>query len=390
MPCFPEVLPLQGTTPVNSLHTIHLTTLADLRAEATAWDELWRRSDVALPLLRAEVLAQWVEHFSPSGRFHALVVADDSRWLAALPLVSCRVGRVLPAGGLPCNPWSPCGDLLCDAAGETDAVMDSLAAVAGELPWPLLWLNDAAIETPRWQGLLHACNRAGISAMGHVQCRVGRLEIDHNWDAYQKRLAKNHRQAMNRAARRLAAEGTLEFESSSQFEPADVEPWLREAFAVEDLSWKGASGTSVLRTPGMFAYFAAQAKQLAGWGQLQTAALRLNGRMLAFMYGYRAKDVCFAHKIGYDPSFSAHSPGQLLFFYLLERFHADDETRALDFMGPLTQSLSRWRPATYGVGRVVIAPRRLLGRAAMFAYRNVWRRIRGSQIERHAETPALE
>ena len=68
--------------------------------------------------------------------------------------------------------------------------------------------------------------------------------------------------------------------------------------------------------------------------------------------------------------------GTNLFYYLLEQFHADGETRALDFMGPMTQSLSRWRPATYGVGRVAIAPRRLLGRAAMLAYTHVWRRLR--------------
>ncbi len=42
----------------------------------------------------------------------------------------------------------------------------------------------------------------------------------------------------------------------------------------------------------------------------------------------------------------------------------------------MTQSISRWRPATYGVGRVAIAPRRLLGRAAMTVYKNVWRPLR--------------
>ena len=61
----------QGTMPVNSLHTIHLTSVADLRAEAAAWDDLWQRSDVSLPLVRAELLAQWVEHFAPRADFHA-------------------------------------------------------------------------------------------------------------------------------------------------------------------------------------------------------------------------------------------------------------------------------------------------------------------------------
>jgi CelD/BcsL family acetyltransferase involved in cellulose biosynthesis len=366
---------------VNGPRTIHLTSIADLRAAAAAWDDLWQRSDVSPPLVRAELLAQWVEQFAPRADFHALVVADESRWIAALPLVSCRAGGLIPTAGLPCNPWAACGDLLCDATAiENDAAMDLLAATVAELPWNLLWLNDATPEAPRWQALLRACDRAGIANVAHQQWSVGRVEINQSWDSYQKQLAKNHRQAMNRAARRLASEGNVQFETLSWIEPANVEPWLREAFEVENLGWKGESSSSVLRTPGMFDFFATAAEQLARWGQLETAALRLDGRMLAFMFGYRARHVCFAHKISYDPSFSAFSPGQLLFYHLLERFHADGETRALDFMGPMSQSLSRWRPTTYGVGRVAIAPRRLLGRTAMFAYKNVWRRLRGTSL----------
>ena len=126
----------------------------------------------------------------------------------------------------------------------------------------------------------------------------------------------------------------------------------------------------------MFRFFVRHAEQLARWGQLETAALRLDGRLLAFVYGFRAKGVYFAHKISYDPDFAAFSPGQVLFNHILEQLHGDGETRALDFVGPLNQSLSRWRPTSYGVGRVVLAPRKLLGRGAMYAYAHWWRPYR--------------
>jgi CelD/BcsL family acetyltransferase involved in cellulose biosynthesis len=194
----------------------------------------------------------------------------------------------------------------------------------------------------------------------------------------------------------LESEGTVEFEMHARQDFRDVESWLREAFEVENLGWKGRSGTSVLQTPGMFEFFVRQTEQLAQWGQWEAAALRLNGRMLAFVHGFRAKGVSFAHKISYDPQYSAYCPGQLLFSRILERLHADGETRALDFMGPLNQSLTRWRPATYGVGRVVITPRRLLGRAAMYAYRHWWRNLRDleaaavARIHDQAPVPADE
>ena len=113
--------------------------------------------------------------------------------------------------------------------------------------------------------------------------------------------------------------------------------------------------------------------------------------MLAFICGFRAKGVYFAHKISYDPRMAAFSPGQLLFCHVLEQLHNSSDAWALDFMGPLNQALSRWRPESYGVGRVAIAPRRLAGRAAMYAYKHWWRRFRQwesqTPVDPHDQAP---
>ena len=361
---------------MGNLHCIQLTSVKQLRAAATAWDDLWWRSDAALPTARAELLAQWIEQFKPGAGFRALIIADQQQWVAALPLVSCRVGGVMTAGGLPSNSWTPCGELLLSPAADADAVLDCLLEAVAELPWQLLWLNDAQPESPRWQAFLRACDRAGVASNCHERFRVGRVEIDHNWELYQKRLPKNHRQTVHRALRRLNDEGTVQFEMQSRLDVQEVEPWLQAAFELEDRGWKSEAQSSVLHTPNMFRFLVGHAQQLARWGQLATAALRLNGQMLAYIYGFRAKGVYFAHKISYDPAFAAYSPGQVLFNHVLEQLHADSEAQALDFVGPLNQSLSRWRPATYAVGRVVLAPRKLSGRVAMYAYTHWWRPYR--------------
>ncbi len=365
---------------MNDLHCIRLSSLDELRAEAPAWDDLWWRSDVAIPVARAELVAQWVERFHPHSQFRALVVATRGRWIAALPLVSCRVGWLIPTGALPSNAWLPCGELLLDPAADVDGAMDLLLAAAGGLPWQMLWLNDAVPEAPRWQALLRACSRAGISAAYHERFRVGRVAIEGDWDVYEKRLPKNHRQGMRRALRRLEGEGNVQFEMLGHVGEHDVKPWLQEALGLEDGSWKGSAGSSVLRTPGMVEFFTCHAEQLARWNQLQLSALRLDGRMLAFVYGFRAKGTCFAHKIGYDDRFAAFSPGHLLFNHILAQLHRDGETQVLDFMGPLNQSLKRWRPGTYGIGRIVIAQHKLLARAAMYAYEHCWRPIRHRKV----------
>jgi CelD/BcsL family acetyltransferase involved in cellulose biosynthesis len=155
-----------------------------------------------------------------------------------------------------------------------------------------------------------------------------------------------------------------------------VETWVRQAFEIEDLSWKGQVGSSVLRTPGMLDFFLGQAKQLAEWGHLELALLRLDGRAISFVYGCRAKGVSHWLKIGYDPEYRCSTPGQLLQFRILERHHQEGDCRAIDCLGPLTDALSKWNPATYPVGRLVIAPRQWRGRMAVYACKHWWPTVR--------------
>jgi CelD/BcsL family acetyltransferase involved in cellulose biosynthesis len=355
---------------------IHLTSIDDLRSVAPAWDDLWWRSEVALPTARAELLAQWLEWFAPRGGFHAFAVDEDGRWVAALPLITSRVAGILPAGTLPSNPWSPCGELLLDPSTDAAAALDAiLAAVAGE-SWQWLWLNDAAVHSPRWREFLQACDRSGAAWASHERYRVARIEIAPDWDFFQKNLSRAHRQATSKAARRLNDEGEVRFEMLSHLDPCEVRPWLEKVFEVENCGWKGTGGSSVLRTLGMFEFFLAQAEQLAQWGQLEIVSLELEGRAIATLYGFSAKGVYYAHKIGYDPRFAQFSPGQVMFWHILERLHADGGWQAVDCIGPLTEALARWRPATYAIGRVVAAPRRLIGKAAMHAYKNWWPAVR--------------
>ncbi len=353
-------------------HIHHLTNVFELRLAAAAWDDLWWRSDATMPTMRAETLAKWLEQFTSPGEFHALAVEENGRYLAALPLVLRRVAKILPAGSLTCNPWLPCGDLLLDPAADTGGALSALISAAAELPWPLLWLNDAVIDAPRWQALEAVCRQEGISVVEHARYEVAKIGVAADWDAFTKNLSRSHRQGTQKALRRLEELGDLRLEMLSKLAPEEANSWLQKVFAVEDSSWKGSSGSSVLRTAGMSDFFLRQARQLAEWGQLEIAILQLEGHPIASLFGFSAKGVYHAHKIGYDPRYGQYSPGQVMFWKILEQLHAGGDWKAFDCIGPMTEATSRWRPDTYTIGRVAIAPRKLLGRLALSAYRRFW------------------
>src|SRR5207245_258118 len=99
------------------------------------------------------------------------------------------------------------------------------------------------------------------------------------------------RRQMRRIERHAEDDGGAMLLVYREIEPPDVEPLLRRGFAVEDASWKSRAGTSVLKSPATLGFYIEQARQLAAWGDLQLSFLELDGRPIAFEYGWNAKGV---------------------------------------------------------------------------------------------------
>jgi hypothetical protein len=354
-------------TKETNLSSKWIRSIDELRASAIQWDDLWQRSEITTPMARAEMLAQWLEHFAPGKIIQIQVLQDKKKWIAALPLKKTKVRHLISAAGLCGSTWIPCGCLLADASMDLANIMDALVSELPGLPWPLVWLQGVALDSLRWQAFQRAIERAGMINDVEVEYQTGILHITHDWEAYKSSWTKKHRHKMRRCIK-LADENKVQFRLLLQFSPEDVEILIQRAFNLENLGWKGTAGSSVLRR-GQFDFLLRQARQLAEWQQLVLAFLEMEKQPIAFAYGYHSKGVHHVCKIGYDPNYADMSPGQLLFYYLLEQLYADRETQALDFMGKLTQAIACWQPSPLPLGRIAIAPQRLLGRLVLYCYR---------------------
>jgi CelD/BcsL family acetyltransferase involved in cellulose biosynthesis len=352
---------------------LHLNTIAELRAAAPAWNDLWQRSDCTSPLARAEPIADWLAHFAPASRFQALVLAQGGHWLAALPVVGRRMAGVLRAGVLPCNAWPSGATLLWDAAATSDPRVDeALAAGLARLPWQLVFLEAAMPARASWQALLRTLTAAGVPCDLRTRWNVGRLAIEHDWPAAYGRLSQRHRRRMAASLGKLADRGEVRFELHAHLSPDELEPLLRQAWETEDRGWKRAAGTSVFQTPGAAEFMLAQARALAAEGRLLLAFLDCGRRNVAFCYGVLGKGVFHSFKIAYDPAFAPLSPGHLLQYHLLQALHADPQVTAVDYIGEMTEYHARWRPEPYPFARLAFARRgSALGRAALWGFQRM-------------------
>lgn len=365
-----------------------LSSLAALRAVAGDWDDLWQRSPQAAPVARAELVAQWVEQFAPAAAFEALVIEQGGRFLAALPLVGRKLKGPLTLGGLPNNDWSDAGDLLLDQSCDAEAVLGTLAVGLRHAHWPLLCLDEVELGAPHWAAFVRALGRFGVKHETKTLFTSGRVRMAESWDAYLAARTKKHRHNMRRYLNRLQEAGPTEFKFYDNIAPQDAPQLLRRGFEVEDRGWKGAQGTSVLQTPGMFDYLCRQASVLAAAGQLRLGFLEHHGVPIAFDYGYAAAGIAYRAKIGYDEQFAWCCPGQLLGMHALERQHGGPGQRWTDFLGPLTDALEKWVTEPYHRQRLVVAQPSLMGRTLFEAYRAAARRRQQSGEGEPAATAA--
>jgi CelD/BcsL family acetyltransferase involved in cellulose biosynthesis len=362
---------------VSDLRVSKLDCLDQLRHHATAWDDLWQRSHSSRPVARAAALAHWIDRFAPASSFCALIVERaDGRLVAALPLVGQRVGRVFETAAMPHNAWSPAGELLLDRGGDGAAAARTLVEGLDELPWSLLRLDTVPVAAPQWRAFRAALADAGIPHDCRRLFDVGIVDLGCDWADYRRSWSRSHRRHMTHAVNRLKRDGELDLELHSSIPHDAVEPLLRRGFEVEDRSWKGKAGTSVLRSPGMFEFYLGQAQLLAQTGHLRLAFLKSRGRPIAFEYALSAKGTFHSLKTGYDESFARFSPGQLLTHVLLNRLFQNFDHKQFDFMGPMCGAMASWRPRMYPIGRLAVARPGLAGRLIMHAYTRWWPRLR--------------
>lgn len=367
---------------------VRIESLAELRRYAQPWDDLWARCEATLPTLRCELLAQWVEHFAPAARFLALAVEYENRLVAALPLVgSPKRGRRRVAN-LPGNAWSATGDLLLDPEVPAEPALRVLCEGVRRAPWSVIHADGIHVESHRWQSFLQVLGERGHAAARRKQFDVGLIDLGGDWETYQASLSGNHRRAVGKSLRKLQAGGPVELTIHRDLSPGEAERLLRVVCEIEDKSWKGEAGTSILRTPGMLEYFLREARQLAASGHLEILLLEHNGRALAGEYGFAAKGVSHSHKIAYDPEFSHVGPGRLMRALQLERYFAESRYHLLNTLGILSEANAKWSTRSFQVSRVLISTGGPLGQSLVHGYDRIWPQVR--KLLRRPPAPPTE
>lgn len=191
-------------------------------------------------------------------------------------------------------------------------------------------------------------------------------------EAFLKTRSGNLRGDVRRQERRLGERGR---EEVVLFSPREVEAaraeltLLRLAYARE---WAGTPAAAEFGSSAMGRFYERMINDLLPAGWLHFSVLRLDGRSIAWAFGFLYRGTYHYYKPVYDPDFKAFSPGKLLCWRLIERgfrenwrefdFGAGVEPYKLQWTNERVELRQVWWSANTVRGRWCRALRRFLGK----------------------------
>jgi CelD/BcsL family acetyltransferase involved in cellulose biosynthesis len=316
-----------------------ITTSAALEAFAPAWTDLWRRASAATPFQSPAWLLPWWHHFG-HGDLLVLAVREFGRLVGMLPLYVYREGalrKLLPLGiGV-----SDYGDALLDGEHAQSAARCLLAHLARTAErWEVCDLQPL----PPTSALL-AAEVPGFAEKRSELAPCPVLQLPGSAAGLETALPKRMRQNLRYYLRRAERQGALRCEAAR----VESLPALLETFfALHGARWEQRGLPGLLADDTVRAFHIEATAALMAQGALRLLALRLDGRIVAMLYGFAGKGRFYHYLAGFDPELRQLGLGTLVIGHAVMQ-SIDEGLKEFDFLRGREDYKYRWgaidRPA---------------------------------------------
>ncbi len=282
--------------------------LGALREE---WRALFDAAASPSPFLSWEWLHTWWRSFGGSRRLWILEVRDGGGGLAGALALSSRPGfgarrwqlvgnGVTGADGL---------DVLARAA-DAPAVREAVAGALGDAltTWDVLDLEDLPCGSPTVAALGRAMARRGVSVRAERGFSCPAFAVRGTFEQHLAGIRR--RETFGRRVRWLARQPGFRVDVATT--PAEARDAIEDFLALHRLRWAEEGGSYGI-PPGPAEQFHREvAPLLAERGWLRLYRLHVQGRAIASVYGIELTGRFYYYQSGWDPAWSARSPGAVL------------------------------------------------------------------------------
>jgi CelD/BcsL family acetyltransferase involved in cellulose biosynthesis len=283
-----------------------------LAALRTEWSALFDAAKDPSPFLSWEWLEAWWRAFGGRREPWLLEARDGQGALAGLLLLAGG------AGPLGVRRWRLLGNGVTGADGldvlartaDAPAVRAALARALADRaePWDVLDLEDLPCGSPT----VEAIRRATAAAGAHVAVERGfacpGFALRGTFEAHLARVRR--RETYGRRVRWLSRQPG--FRVTVATTQAEASAALEDLLRLHRLRWQEDGGSDGIPAAPVEDFHREVAPRLAARGWLRLYALHVGGAAIASVYGLEVRKRFFYYQSGYDPAWSARSPGLVL------------------------------------------------------------------------------
>lgn len=309
---------------------------------ADEWDSLARKLGAA-PFMRPGWHLAWQESFAREP-IRIWTVRQGEKLLGALPLLRSRGALVSPTNWhTPIfEPLAERGDLVSALASEL------LRSENRRLDLSFLPAAIAAAESP-------------LDLAGAYRRRLlvsPYIELDGDWQRFEKSLSKNLRGTIRRCRNRLADLGEVALEVVSGSEGLGAT--LERCFELEQSGWKGERGSAILSSEESHRFYRRVSEWAAESGILCLALLTVGGEPIAFNLSLESGGRHYLVKLGHDARHHRAGPGTVLTAMMVERSF-ERGLSSYEFLGAEDSYKMRWASGRRERFQLQIFPRGMRG-----------------------------
>ena len=336
-------------------------TFRDLRDE---WTDLLDRSPADCLFLTWEWLYTWWTHLGTGRRLFIVTVRRGGELIAIAPLAisAGRRASLAPLSSLTFLGTGSVGSDYLDVIVARDREAEAYEGLARCLAAQPFALHLAQIHrgTSATVALAGRLARLGWRCAERPADRCPFIPIqDRSWDAYLASLDGHHRSNWKRRLANLGKTFAMRFERvETDGQRAEA---LAAFLALHDRRWEGRGGSTAFYSDALRKFHEAWTSVALGRGWLRFFLMRLDGRPVGAIYGFRYRGTFGFYQTGFDPAYARHGIGQVM-IGLSIKSAIEEGADEYDLLHGTERYKSDWAPCTRELARIEAYPPSLRGR----------------------------
>lgn len=283
-----------------------IESLENLRSLKDEWLKLWQESSTATPFQSPDWIIPWWKYFG-SGRLCVLVWRNDAGLLGIAPLFAYdddrRSLRFIGTGN------TDYLDIIVDDRARNDCGAAIFNYLSNIHSWHDIDLEGLPCNSPLLRTMRDLDLDEEVDARVEEQDACPVLSLPRTATEFIDDLPHRLQHNLSYYRRKLAMCGEVMFEQAVE---NNFDELFEALLSLHKARWRMTNSKGVLFADDVQSFHRDAAFGLLSHGALRLYSLRIDGRVIACLYGFHHAQRTYYYLSGFDPEFAQYSPGNIL------------------------------------------------------------------------------